>query len=151
MAPDEVLRSLEKIGIRLSRVSLTRYGHQKLIPDPVRENRGGPGGCYVDYPPETVFHAYAAYCLLNGEWVRGDMQRLFNDKVPKLTPDSVANIRFLCDFLSTNDAIRDASIDSSAYLNQEREKLAANFMELALRFVWMDLVEEAQERLRQVS
>lgn len=146
MTPDEVLQGLSKLGIKLSRVSLTRYDRQDLIPNAVRENRGGPGGCYVDYPLETIFEAYAAYCLLNGKYVRGELEKIFGKKGAKLTPTAVSNIRFYCDCLSTGDEISDARSDFLACLKQDREKVTANIMQVALQFIWRDLVEEAKKK-----
>lgn len=151
-SPDEILRGLKDIGVSLSRVSLTRYEHQDMVPEAIRENRGGPGGCYVDYPLETIYEAYAAYCLLHGEYTLGAaMRELFDGKGPKLTPAAIANIRHLYDFLSTGDPIRDAKADFESALEKGRDSFAANIMQIAFGVTWCDLKKEAENKLSQVN
>ncbi|MBP1763148.1 MAG: hypothetical protein H6Q65_206 [Firmicutes bacterium] len=146
MTPDEVLQGLNKLGVKLSRVSLMRYEHQDLIPKAVRENRGGPGGCYVDYPLETIFEAYAAYCLLNGKYVRGDLQKTFGAKGSKLTPESVSSIRFYYEILSSDDKLKDVKDDFLQALKNERETITAAIMNIALQLIYRDMLEEAKKK-----
>ena len=94
MTPDEVIEQLKKIGVEMSRPSLTRYEKQGLIPKPERGALGRGRGRWTNYPPETVAEAYAAWGLLHGKYGFSKFnKKFFEGNPPKLSPALVASIR----------------------------------------------------------
>lgn len=94
MTPDEVIEQLKKIGIEISRPTLTRYEKQGLIPNPKRGGLGRGGGRWTDYPDNTIEEAYASWQLMHGEYGTNEVNNdFFNGKPPKINPLTVANVR----------------------------------------------------------
>ncbi len=63
LSPDEVLKNLEKLGVKISRKTLYNYEKMQLIPEPrYRDSRT------TDYPDETVAEAFASYHQIHENW-----------------------------------------------------------------------------------
>lgn len=83
MTPDEILRKLEKNGIRISRKTLYNWEKAALIPEPEFRNSRT-----ADYPIETYSQVFAAYTFLQSGVYISLLD--FNVKVPM---KGIANIR----------------------------------------------------------
>jgi len=79
MKPDEVVKRLDKLGVKTSRRSLLRWETAGLIPEATRQGGGRGVGIVADYPDETPAEAYAAWRFMHGS--------------AKMTPETVAEIR----------------------------------------------------------
>lgn len=64
MSPDELIASLEPLGIKLSRGTLQRWTRAGLIPAPATGSHGRGGGRFTDYPPEATAEAAASWWTL---------------------------------------------------------------------------------------
>ena len=117
MTPDEVIEQLEKVGVEISRPTLTRYEKQGLIPIPDRGGLGRGGGRWTNYPRTTVYEAYAAWKLMHGDYGDEQIKIIWGGKMPNVTPESIIVIRFIRDFFEkyeTENLPVEAVID---YLN----------------------------------
>lgn len=65
MTPDEIIMSLEKLNVKISRSTLLRYEKAGLIPEPERGGMGRGKGRTTSYSIRTIGEAYAAYCLIH--------------------------------------------------------------------------------------
>ena len=64
MNPEEILRALEKQGVRSSRATLLRYEAANLIPGALRGSGGRGHGKFSDYPDGTVAEYIASTYLI---------------------------------------------------------------------------------------
>lgn len=128
MTPDEVINNLKKIGVEISRPTLSRYEKQELIPIPKRGGLGRGGGRWTDYPENTVEEAYAAWTMMHGVYGIETMNdSFFGGKPPKISPVTIKRIKFLNDFFQ-----------SGTIMNEEQKREAV--IELTLRK--LDIVRE---------
>lgn len=73
MTPNEVLAALKKMGVKVSRQTLTNYENDGLIPEPKRGGHGKGRGRYTDYPDETPAEFYASHKLRHNQSVRPEL------------------------------------------------------------------------------
>lgn len=93
MSPEEIIKELAVLDITITRRTLLNYEKWDLIPKATRGG-GGAGGRWADYPSnETLEQAYAAWCLIHGEYGDERLRAIFADKLPKVTPEAIALIR----------------------------------------------------------
>ena len=64
MTPDEIIATLDRLGIKSSRATLLRQENANLIPAPIRGSGGRGHGKYTDYSAETVAEYAASYHLV---------------------------------------------------------------------------------------
>lgn len=138
MTPDEVIEKLKRIGVEISRPTLTRYEKQKLIPEPKRGALGRGGGRWTDYPVETVSQAYAAWSLMHGNYGDDALGQLFGNKLPVLGPEVIS-------FIRSYSILRSAGgLDD--LINKHMKKANAHML-IALVNVWVDECEKAEQKI----
>lgn len=177
MTPDEIIEQLKKMGVEISRPTLSRYEKQELIPKPQRGGLGRGGGRWTDYPENTVEQAYAAWSMMHGSYGSKYINReFFDNKPPKINPSTIKSIR-VWDMLKTGlkkvvedeekGIIDPVRADFMAELEKEREKTkdmpvpdreplpewARIYDEMAeplknfLTLVWLYEIEQAKKKL----
>ncbi|EGO65390.1 hypothetical protein [Acetonema longum] len=70
MTREEVLQSLETLGVSIHSDTLRRWVNAELVPFPDRGNKGRAGGRWTEYPPETPWEAFAAAHLLKDHSIK---------------------------------------------------------------------------------
>lgn len=86
MTPDQIIDTLKKFGVSLSRRTLLRYEEWGLIPNAIRGSGGRGVGRFTEYPENTAAEVFAAWHLLRDE----------------LKPEVVSKIRNTCLALKNN-------------------------------------------------
>lgn len=146
MTPDEVIAQLKKMGVEMSRPTLTRYEQQGLIPEPERGAYGRGGGRWTDYPDETVEEAYAAWSLIHGEYGYGDdeLRAVFDGRPPKITPETIRIIRQL-DAKSEGTYFDHKRLiqKQTPYLEEYSSKIVSNLV-ITLGWIWFEEKRHAE-------
>jgi hypothetical protein len=93
VSPDEIVSQLALWNVTLSRPTLLRYQTQGLISEPQRGSAGRGIGKWTKYSEMALKQAYAAWCLLHGEYGNPELQIFFQGKPPNLRPECVASIK----------------------------------------------------------
>jgi hypothetical protein len=85
MTPDEVVNTLKKMGVEITRRTLLNYENWGLIPKPKRGGLGRGKGRTTYYPDETPAEAYAAWRSIKNKQV--DDLRAIRDKAKEIEND----------------------------------------------------------------
>jgi hypothetical protein len=101
MTPKEIIDQLALLTVKITDRTLYNYSEWGLIPEPQRGS--GRSGKWVEYPPETLAEAYAAWRLLHGQYWQEHQYTTLGLKPPKLSPETVATIRRLNSEIETQD------------------------------------------------
>ena len=120
ITPDEVIKNLDAIGVKITRPTLSRYEKQRFIPKPKRGALGRGGGRWTDYPESAVVEAYAAHSMLHGNYGDDIIRELFGGKMPLLPPDVISIIRDMHDHKCKNALPAGGLVEKSIYEPVER-------------------------------
>lgn len=94
LSPDIVIEQLKKIGVTISRPTLTRYENQGLIPKARRGGGGRGAGRWTAYPDGTVEEAFASWSLMHGEYGEQGEKDIFGGRLPIISPDATSHLRW---------------------------------------------------------
>lgn len=121
MTPDEVIRELEQLGVKISRETLRRWTNAGLVPEPIRGSRGRGQGRFTDYPVDTSWEAFAAWhllrdCSINQVATVSKKARLYLAEFCYYTlPVNIESVR---DILSNEGEDNDSSFDFAEVVDE---------------------------------
>ena len=100
MTPNEIVDTLTKMGITISRKTLYNYEKWGLISTPLFRNSRN-----TDYPNHVIEEAFVAWRFLHGEYGDDETRNFFVDKLPTLSPIAVLAVKNFSHVLEVRESL----------------------------------------------